>query len=172
MGPVVLRAIAPGIHAAGGVLDCHLMVDTPAHHFPEFASSGADSVTFHVEATDDPAGVAAAARAHGLGVGVAFNPETKPVDAAAFARAAEAELVLCMSIVPGYSGQAFRDDALGRVAELRRLVDLPLEVDGGLDETNAAAVHAAGASVLVAGSAVFDGHDPAAAYRRIREAAS
>ena len=67
------------------------MVDDPAHHFAEFAESGADSVTFHVEATDDPAGVAAAARAHGLAVGVAFNPETSPSSAAAFARAAGAE---------------------------------------------------------------------------------
>jgi ribulose-phosphate 3-epimerase len=62
MGPVVLRSIAPGIHAAGGVLDCHLMVDDPAHHFEEFAASGADSVTFHVEVSGDPAAVAAEAR--------------------------------------------------------------------------------------------------------------
>ena len=62
MGPVVLRSIAPGIHAAGGVLDCHLMVDDPVHHFEEFAASGADSVTFHVEVADDPAAVAAEAR--------------------------------------------------------------------------------------------------------------
>ena len=59
MGPVVLRSIAPLIHAAGGVLDCHLMVTDPAHHFAEFAESGGDSVTFHVEATDDPQGLAA-----------------------------------------------------------------------------------------------------------------
>ena len=74
IGPVVLRSIAPMIHEAGGVLDCHLMVADPAHHFAEFAESGADSVTFHVEASDDPGGVAAAARALGLAVGVAFNP--------------------------------------------------------------------------------------------------
>jgi ribulose-phosphate 3-epimerase len=77
MGPVVLRSIAPRIHAAGGVLDCHLMVSDPAHHIPEFAESGADSVTFHVEAAADPAAVAAAAP-HGLAVGVAFNPATAP----------------------------------------------------------------------------------------------
>src|SRR5436190_20227614 len=85
IGPVVLRSIAPMIHAAGGVIDCHLMVTDPAHHFPEFAQSGADSVTFHVEATDDPAGVAATARGHGLHVAIAFNPGTEPVAAAAFA---------------------------------------------------------------------------------------
>jgi ribulose-phosphate 3-epimerase len=172
MGPVVLRSIAPLIHAADGVIDCHLMVDDPPHHFPEFAQSGADSVTFHVEATHDPAGVAAAAREHGLHVAIAFNPGTQPSAAAAFAEAARAEMVLCMSIVPGYSGQAFMPDALDRIAELHRLVDVPIQVDGGVGEENAAAVRAAGASLLVAGSAVFADPQPAAAYARIRAAAA
>jgi ribulose-phosphate 3-epimerase len=171
IGPVVLRSLAPSVHAAGAILDCHLMVADPAHHLEEFAASGADTVTFHVEATDDPGGVAAAARALGLAVGVSFNPGTEPAEAAAFARAADAELVLCMSIVPGYSGQAFMPEALERIAELRRLVDVPIQVDGGIGEENAAAVHAAGASVLVAGSAVFSGRDPAAAYARLVAAA-
>ena len=137
IGPVVLRSIAPMIHAAGGVIDCHLMVADPAHHFPEFAESGADSVTFHVEAADDPEGVAAAARALGLSVGVAFNPATEPVDAAAFAEAAGAELVLCMSIEPGYSGQPFMPAAYARIAELAALVEIPIQVDGGIGEANA-----------------------------------
>ena len=74
MGPIVLQWIAPLVHREGGVLDCHLMVDDPAHHFAEFAASGADSVSFHVEVVPDPAAVAAEARSHGLGVGVVFNP--------------------------------------------------------------------------------------------------
>jgi ribulose-phosphate 3-epimerase len=168
IGPVVLRSLAPSIHAAGGVIECHLMVDDPAHHFPEFAESGADSVTFHVEATDDPAGVAAAARAVGLAVGVAFKPGTTPQAAVAFADAAAAEIVLCLSIEPGYSGQAFMPDALGRIAELRSLTSTPIEVDGGVGAGNAMAVCAAGASVLVAGGAVFGDPDPPAAYGRIR----
>jgi ribulose-phosphate 3-epimerase len=172
IGPVVLRSIAPGVHAAGGVLDCHLMVSDPAHHLEEFAASGADSVTFHVEATDDPEGVAAAARALGLAVAVSFNPGTSPEQAASFAERAGAELVLCMSIVPGYSGQAFMEEALGRVARLRELVDVPIEVDGGVGEANAAALRTAGASVLVAGSAVFGHDDPGAAYARVRAAAA
>ena len=85
IGPIVVRSIAPMIHAAGGIIDCHLMVTDPAHHFAELADAGGDAVTFHVEATDDPAGVAAAARALGLAVGIAFNPETEPERAAAFA---------------------------------------------------------------------------------------
>lgn len=171
IGPVVLRSIAPGIHASGGVLDCHLMVTDPAHHFEEFAASGADSVTFHVEVTTDPGAVADEARSHGLAVGVVFNPGTSPREAAEAADAAGAELVLCMSIVPGYSGQAFMPDALDRVAELATLVDVPIQVDGGVGEDNARAVRHAGATLLVAGSAVFADPSPAAAYRRILAAA-
>jgi ribulose-phosphate 3-epimerase len=171
IGPVVLRSIAPLVHGAGGILDCHLMVSEPLHHLPEFAESGADSVTFHVEATDDPRGVGAAARALGLAVGVAFNPGTEPAAAAACADEAGAEMILCMSIVPGYSGQPFMPEAYGRIAELDRLVGVPIQVDGGVGEANAAAVREAGASLIVAGSAVFADPDPAAAYTRIRAAA-
>jgi ribulose-phosphate 3-epimerase len=167
IGPVVLRSIAALVHGAGGVFDCHLMVTDPAHHFPEIASSGGNSVTFHVEATDDPASVAAMAREHGLGVGVAFNPSTSPEEAAEFAAAAAADIVLCMSIWPGYSGQEFMPEALGRVARLAELVMCPIQVDGGVGEVNASELRAAGARLLVAGSAIFADSDPAAAYRRI-----
>jgi ribulose-phosphate 3-epimerase len=170
IGPVVLRSIAPMIHAAGGVVDCHLMVADPAHHFPEFASSGADSVTFHVEATADPRGVGAAARALGLAVGVAFNPDADVVDAVAFAQAAGAELILCMSIVPGYSGQPFLPESYARIEELAGLVSVPIQVDGGVGEDNVTAARAAGARVFVAGNAVFADPDPVAAYRRIAAA--
>lgn len=172
IGPVVLRSIAPLIHEAGGVIDCHLMVADPALHFPEFAASGADSVTFHVEATGDPRGMGAAARALGLSVGIAFNPDTDVVDAVAFARAAEAELVLCMGIVPGYSGQPFLPETYAKIEELATLVEVPIQVDGGVGEENVASVRAAGASVFVAGNAIFAAPDPAAAYRRIAAAAA
>jgi len=172
IGPVVLRSIAPLIHSAGGVLDCHLMVADPAHHLPEFAASGADSVTFHVEATDDPRGVAEAARALGLAVGVAFNPGTEPARAASFADQAAAEMILCMSIEPGYSGQAFMPAAYARIAELATLVEIPIQVDGGVGEANAKTVRGAGATLLVAGNAVFADPDPADAYRRIATAAA
>ena len=172
IGPVVLRSIAPMIHAAGGILDCHLMVESPAHHFPEFASSGADAVTFHVEATDDPRGVAGAARDLGLEVGISFNPGTEPTRAAAFAAEARAGLVLCMSIEPGYSGQPFMPAAYARIEEIAGLVDVPIQVDGGVGLANAKAVREAGASVLVAGNAVFADPDPAGAYTRIRAAAA
>jgi len=152
------------------VLDCHLMVDDPAHHLEEFAASGADSVTFHVEAAAHPAQVAEQARALGLGVGIAFNPGTEPGTAAEAARAAVADLVVCMSIVPGYSGQAFMDDAPARIAELAGLVDVPIQVDGGIGEDTIVVAREAGASLFVAGSAVFGDPDPAAAYSRLAAA--
>jgi len=170
IGPVVLRSIAPAIHEAGGVLDCHLMVADPAHHLEEFAESGADSVTFHVEAAHDPTRVAEAARAHGLAVGLAFNPETSPDEAAAAARASLADLVLCMGIHPGYSGQAFRPETIERVTALARLVDVPIQVDGGVGADNVEALRDAGATLLVAGSAVFGADGPAVAYRRLASA--
>ncbi|HEX3290478.1 MAG TPA: ribulose-phosphate 3-epimerase [Gaiella sp.] len=170
MGPVVVRSIAPAIRAAGGALDCHLMVDDPVHHFEEFAASGADSVTFHVEVADDPADVARRARELGLSVGVVFNPETSPERAADAATAAEAEIVLCMSIHPGYSGQEFMPEALGRIETLAGLVDVPVQVDGGVGGDNVEALRAAGASLFVAGSAIFGAPDPAGAYRGLAEA--
>ena len=173
MGPVVLRSIAQGIQDAGGRIDCHLMVDDPAHHIEEFASSGADSVTFHVEvAAEAAARVAEEARAHGLGVGIAFNPETEPARAAEVAAAAGADLVLCMSIHPGYSGQSLMPAALGRIEALAALVDVPIQVDGGVGEGNVRALRDAGASLLVAGSSVFSGSDPAEAYARLAASAT
>jgi ribulose-phosphate 3-epimerase len=169
IGPVVLRAIAPRVHAAGGVLDCHLMVDNPRRHFPQIAAAGGDSVTFHYEVVDDVPGTIAAAREHGLQAGVAFNPETEPEDVARVA--ADADLVLCMSIHPGYSGQAFMPDAPGRIARLRAaLPEMPIQVDGGIGDDTIAAAHEAGATLLVAGSAVFGSDDIAGAYRRLAAA--
>ena len=165
IGPVVLRSIAPTIHDAGGVLDCHLMVDDPVHHFAEIAESGGDSITFHVEATGDAAGVIARARELGLGAGIAFKPETAAEDAA---RAAEgADLALCMSIEPGYSGQAFMPEAADRIRRLRELVSCHVQVDGGIDAETAPRAREAGANLLVAGTAVF--RDVPSAYERLVE---
>ena len=166
IGPVVLRSIAPLIHRAGGVVDCHLMVDNPAHHFAELAESGGDSVTFHVEVAPDPGAVLAQAREHGLGVGVAFNPDTE-VELAAEAANLGADLCLCMSIVPGYSGQELLDGALERIARLRTLVDCYVQVDGGVKLENVRAVHDAGADLLVVGSGIFAREDLPRAYRRL-----
>ncbi|HUJ55029.1 MAG TPA: ribulose-phosphate 3-epimerase [Gaiellaceae bacterium] len=167
MGPVVLRAIAPLVHAAGGVLDCHLMVDNPTRHFPQIAAAGGDSATFHYEVVEDVPGTIAAAREHGLAVGVAFNPDTEPEAVARVAGGAD--VVLCMSIHPGYSGQAFVPEALARVVRLRALLPdrVYVQVDGGIDHENIKAVHDAGATLLVAGSAIFKREDLPRAYRRL-----
>jgi ribulose-phosphate 3-epimerase len=164
IGPVVLESIAPRVHEAGGVLDCHLMVDNPLRHFPQIARAGGDSATFHYEVVDDVPATIAAAREHGLEVGVAFNPESEPEDVAAVA--GDADLVLCMSIHPGYSGQKFRPDAVDRIRRLRAALPehIHIQVDGGIDHETIGRAHDAGATLLVAGSAVFGRGDLADAY--------
>ena len=148
IGPVVLRSIAPMIHAAGGVIDCHLMVSDPARHFAEFAESGADSVTFHVEADRRPGRSGAASRVLSGSRSVSHStPSPSRPGRPTFAAAGEAaDLILCMSIEPGYSGQAFMPAAFGRIEELAALVEIPIQVDGGIGEANAEAVRDAGAS--------------------------
>ncbi|HZT94014.1 MAG TPA: ribulose-phosphate 3-epimerase [Gaiellaceae bacterium] len=170
IGPVVLESIAPIVHEAGGVLDCHLMVDNPLRHFPQIAAAGGDSATFHYEVVDDVAATIAAAREHGLQVGVAFNPESEPEDVAAVA--AEADLVLCMSIHPGYSGQKFMPDAVDRIRRLRAALPerVHVQVDGGIDNETIGPAHAAGATLLVAGSAIFGGRDLSDAYHHLLQA--
>ncbi|MFL5942082.1 MAG: ribulose-phosphate 3-epimerase [Gaiellaceae bacterium] len=170
IGPVVLDSIAPLVHDAGGVLDCHLMVDNPLRHFPQIAQAGGDSATFHYEVVDDVPATIAAAREHGLGAGVAFNPESEPEDVAAVA--GDADLVLCMSIHPGYSGQEFMPDALDRIARLRAALpgQVRIQVDGGIDEETIGPARAAGATLLVAGSAVFGRGDLTGSYRRLVQA--
>ncbi len=169
VGPVVIASIAPLVHGWGAVLDCHLMVEEPERHFGSVAKAGGDSVTFHVEACADPARAIAEARSLGLGVGLAFSPDT-PVEAAA-AVAEDADLVLCMSIHPGYSGQAFMPEATSRIAELRALVPetTRVQVDGGINQDTIGPAREAGADLLVAGSAVFWHDDPAGAYMKLVE---
>jgi len=170
IGPVVLASIAPLVHAAGGVLDCHLMVDNPLRHFPQIAKAGGDSATFHYEVVDDVPGTIAAAREHGLQVGVAFKPETDPEEVAAVA--GDADIVLCMSIEPGYSGQEFMPEALERIRRLRAALpeEVHVQVDGGIDNDNVRDAYDAGASLLVAGSAIFHREDLPRAYRRLVQA--
>lgn len=170
IGPVVLDSIAALVHERGGVLDCHLMVDNPQRHFPQVAKAGGDSVTFHHEVTDDPAALVAQARDLGLGVGLAFNPETEVGDAVA--AAGGVDLVLCMSIHPGYSGQAFMSEALDRIRATREALPagVHVQVDGGVTAENAARVHEVGADLIVAGSAVFGAPSIAEAYRGLADA--
>ena len=147
------------------------MVSEPERHFEAVAAAGGDSVTFHVEACDAPARAISHARSLGLAVGVALNPETAVDDAVAAADGAD--LVLCMSIHPGYSGQAFMPDAPGRIARLRELLpaDTRVQVDGGINGDTLTVARDAGADLLVSGSAIFWNDDPAAAFRGLAELA-
>jgi len=167
IGPIVLQAISPIVRRAGGRMDCHLMTEHPERHFAAIAEAGGDSVTFHIEAVADPTEIARQAREQGLGVGLAFKPATTPEQAA---DAAEPfDLVLCMSIEPGYSGQPFMTESLGRIERLReRLPDEKLvQVDGGVGPDNVADLRRAGASLLVAGTSIFGAPDTAAAYQAL-----
>jgi ribulose-phosphate 3-epimerase len=167
MGPIVLASISGLVHRMEGVVDCHLMVDAPEQHFAALAEAGADSVTVHYEACDDPAAMMRAAREHELEVGLAFNPETSPEEAAAAAEGFD--IVLCMSINPGYSGQEFMPETIERLKTLRSLLpaETHVQVDGGIHVDNVREAYEAGATLLVAGTAIFEREDLPRAYRRL-----
>ena len=170
IGPLVAGSIADQVHDAGGVVDVHLMIERPDEHIAEFAKAGADSITFHAEATPHANRTLHAIRDLGCLAGVAINPGT-PVAAVSELRG-RADIVLCMTVNPGWGGQAYIDGSADKVARLKPLVgDAQIEVDGGIDSSTAGEVAAAGASLFVAGSAVFGSDDPAAAYGEIAAAA-
>jgi ribulose-phosphate 3-epimerase len=170
MGPIVLQAISPIVHRHGGALDVHLMVENPAKYFEAVAAAGGDSVTLHYEAVDDVPATLRAARDHELQVGVAFNPETEPETVAAVA--GDADIVLCMAIHPGYSGQPFLEETFGRVERLRAALPAPtpIQVDGGVSADNIKQLQEAGATLFVAASAIFGHEDLPQAYRRLVQA--
>jgi ribulose-phosphate 3-epimerase len=169
MGPIVLQSISERIHQRDGMIDCHLMTETPEKHFEAIAKAGGDSVTVHLEAVDDLELVVRAAREQELQVGLAFKPGTEPADAARSAVRGGVDMVLCMSIEPGYSGQEFMRDALDRIRAVRAELPsgMPIQVDGGIDHTNIADVRIAGATLFVAGTSIFAREDLPRAYRRL-----
>lgn len=171
IGPAVAGSIADQVHEAGGAIDVHLMIAEPDRHIEAFAAAGADSITFHAEATPHANRTLAAIRELGCCAGIAINPGT-PVEAVAELRGL-ADLVLCMTVNPGWGGQAFIESSPDKVARLKPLAgDARIEVDGGVDTATAGSVASAGATLFVAGSAVFGAPDPAQAYRDIAAAAS
>jgi ribulose-phosphate 3-epimerase len=170
IGPLVLGAIADRVHDAGGVVDVHLMIANPERQISEFAKAGADSITFHEEATPHSHRTLAAVRELGCLAGVAINPGT-PAEAVRELRGM-ADIVLCMTVNPGWGGQSFIETSPEKVERLAALVgSAAIEVDGGVDEKTAGSLAAAGARLFVAGSAVFGATDPAAAYTAIAAAA-
>lgn len=159
--------------ATAKLLDVHLMIVDPERYVERFVEAGADLVTFHLEATSDPAACIDRIRRAGAKVGISIKPATGVE--ALHDLLAKVDLVLVMSVEPGFGGQSFIEGSLEKIAALRRMVDeqgLPtlIEVDGGISAANARVVYDAGADVLVAGSAVFKAADPAAEIVRILEA--
>jgi ribulose-phosphate 3-epimerase len=160
MGPAVVRALRPLARRTGAELDVHLMIEEPDRFVGAFADAGAERLTVHVEVCRHLHRTLQAIREAGVKPGVTLNPAT-PIGALDEVLA-EVDLVLVMSVNPGFGGQRYIPASTGRLRRLRRRLDeigsaAWLEVDGGIDETTAAEAVAAGADVLVAGSAVFGG---------------
>ncbi len=170
IGPLVAASIADQVHDAGGAVEVHLMIERPEAQIAEFARAGADSITIHTEADRHTNRTLSAIREAGCLAGVALNPGT-PADSVA-ELGGVADHVLCMSVNPGWGGQAFIAGSPDKVARLAALLpDAVIEVDGGIDADTVGSVADAGAHLFVAGSAIFGTADPAGAYRTIAAAA-
>ena len=170
IGPPVIRALK---RITSCPLDVHLMIDNPGTTLEWYTDAGADWVTVHVEACHHPHKVVQHIHAAGARAGMAVSPGT---DVSALEEViAELDLVLVMSVYPGFAGQAFIPEALARIERVSGMITASgskaiIEVDGGIDETTAPLVAGAGARVLVAGNAVFGREDPTAALHAIRDA--
>ena len=155
--------------------DCHVMTTNPDSYLPELAKAGVDLVTMHIEAVPDPTGPAENTRSNGLGFGLVINPGTPFEAVAPFAGLCD--VIVVMSVEPGFGGQSFIPEVLPKVEAAREWVEdrgltADIQVDGGITPDNAGIVVDAGATVLVAGSAVFGAEDPAKAVEMIRRAAT
>lgn len=152
-------------------LDTHLMIQEPARYAEPFVKAGADSITFHIEVTREPHRVIDTIRSLGVRVGVALNPGT-PADAV-FDILSLVDLVLVMTVWPGFGGQKFINDCVSKIAALapRLRADQVLEVDGGVGPATVARCVQAGADTLVAGSALFETGDPARGFAALQSAA-
>lgn len=171
-GPPVIKAIRK---CSPALFDVHLMIEDPIRYIGDFASAGADSITFHAEAADDPRAVLGAIRAADCKTAVSLKPAT-PAETV-FPLLDLADMVLVMTVEPGFGGQSFMHDMLEKIRALRhectkRGFDTDIQVDGGIAEDTIALAAAYGANVFVAGSAVFRSDDAAktiASLRRIAE---
>jgi ribulose-phosphate 3-epimerase len=170
IGSLVASSIADRVHVAGAVLDVHLMIEQPERQIAAFAEAGADSITFHREATPHANRTLTAIRDLGCLAGVAINPATAVEDVAELRDFAD--IVLCMTINPGWGGQELLKGSQEKIARLAPLIgNARVEVDGGINVSTVASCAQAGASLFVAGSAVFGAPDPAVAYAEIVAAA-
>jgi ribulose-phosphate 3-epimerase len=170
IGPLIVAALADRVHSAGAILDVHLMIERPERQVEEFVRAGADVISVHVEATPHLHHALAAVRNAGCLAGAAINPSTSPQALAEVPGLVD--LAVCMSVDPGWGGQAFIPATLAKLARLRDLLGgVAIEVDGGVDPVTAGPCAEQGATLLVAGSAVFHAPEPAEAYAAIAAAA-
>ena len=171
IGALVVQGLCDTVRKAGGMLDVHLMIDRPERHVAEFAEAGADVITVHQEATPHVHFALQQVREAGCRAGLAICPSTPPETVMEVTELLD--LVLCMTVNPGWSGQPFIEQSPAKVARLRELLPprVVVEVDGGIKGGTVERVAEAGARLFVAGSGVFGSDDPAGAYREIAEAA-
>jgi ribulose-phosphate 3-epimerase len=171
-GAIAVGAIAERVHGAGGIIDVHLMIERPERQVKDMAAAGADSITVHAEATPHLHYALSMIREHGCTAGAAINPGT-PATALDEVAGESLDLALCMSVNPGWSSQRFIPASLDKLKRLRRALPeaVALEVDGGIHLETAHSAAAAGANLLVTGSAIFGTADPAEAYRALVAAA-
>ncbi len=165
-GPPVIAALRPHTSL---FFDTHLMIQEPQRYAEAFVKAGCDLLTFHIEVVDEPQQVVEHIRGLGASVGICINPST-PVSAIESVLG-DVDLVLVMSVWPGFGGQAFMPEVLDKITELRSRVrnDQRVEIDGGIDVDTVAAAVRAGADTLVAGTAIFGQNDPGEALRELRQ---
>lgn len=176
LGALVLKALSKHVD---GFMDCHLMVSNPEQWIKDFADAGADMFTFHLEAvapelnTDRHEAVVdltRKVRSAGMYVGIALRPDTAVECVIPYVEAGDVDLVLPLSVEPGFGGQSFQPEMMSKVRTLRdRFKDLQIEVDGGISPSTIEHAAKAGANVIVAGSAVFGSSDRAGVMRSLRE---
>jgi ribulose-phosphate 3-epimerase len=168
-GPSTVEAIDG---ACDNPLHVHLMITDPAKFAPQFAAAGADRISFHPEVVDDPGAVIDHLEDLGVGPGIAVHPDVGLEAAARYVD--RLDVLLMMTVRPGFGGQKFMDEVVPKISAARRLVQetgsrAEIEVDGGVNESTIEQVVSAGVDIVVAGSAIFDGEDPARAAQRLRE---
>jgi ribulose-phosphate 3-epimerase len=170
-GALAVSAIADQVHAAGGLVDVHLMIEQPERQAPEMARAGADNITLHAEATNHLHYALGAIREAGCTAGAAICPATPVVSLEEAVADGALDLVLCMSVNPGWGGQEFIAASLPKLERLRGMLPdaVALEVDGGVHEQTVGPCARAGANLFVAGSAVFGAEEPGAAYVALTE---
>jgi ribulose-phosphate 3-epimerase len=165
MGPLVVQALRPLADKTGALLDVHLMITEPERFLDDFCNAGADRITVHVEATNHLHRVIQTVKQQDIRAGITLNPGT-PIESL-LPVLADVDLVLVMSVNPGFGGQSYIPASTDRIRRIRQLLDAAgldawLEVDGGVKLKNAAEIVLAGANVLVAGSSIFGGSAPIA----------